>query len=243
MPGVLGLLRLYATPALQPCASLAHRRSGLLVRGINSEHMNLRFLVDAGGTGSLAIPTLSYFSFLPFQSLSLIFFTVCHGFIHALSSYCFPTSINFSLLTGANISILTTTQSSIAADLDSFEEATWFTSSYLIAMSALAPLMGRLSQVFSPRLCMFFSTKLICIGSLATSLANSLRWFLLGRSVTGAGAAGILIVATIIVIQMVSAKRRGLFIGLANTGMTVGLSLGAVIAGGLEPKIGWVSIP
>lgn len=108
-------------------------------------------------------------------------------------------------------------------------------------MSALAPLMGRLSQVFSPRLCMFASTTLICIGSLITSLANSLKWFLIGRSLTGAGGAGILIIATIVVIQMVSAKRRGLFIGLANTGMTVGLSLGAVIAGALEPKIGWVS--
>lgn len=143
---------------------------------------------------------------------------------------------------GANISILTTTQSSIAADLDSFEEATWFTSSYLIAMSALAPLMGRLSQVFSPRMCMFSSTILICAGSLITSLANSLTWFLVGRSLTGAGGAGILIVATIVVIQMVSAKRRGLFIGLANTGMTVGLSLGAVIAGAMEPRVGWVSV-
>ncbi|KAJ4358343.1 uncharacterized protein N0V89_002925 [Didymosphaeria variabile] len=142
-------------------------------------------------------------------------------------------------LQGANISILTTTQSAIAADLDSFEEATWFTSSYLIAMSALAPLMGRLSQLFSPRLCMFFSTVLICFGSLITSLANSLKWFLVGRSLTGAGGAGILIVATILIIQMVSSKRRGLFIGMANTGMTVGLSLGAVIAGAAEPKIGW----
>ncbi|KAL5439698.1 hypothetical protein PMIN07_004904 [Paraphaeosphaeria minitans] len=142
-------------------------------------------------------------------------------------------------LQGANISILTTTQSAIAADLDAFEEATWFTSSYLIAMSAFAPLMGRLSQVFSPRLCMFFSTVLICLGSLITSLANSFSWFLVGRSLTGAGGAGILIVATILVIQVVSPKRRGLFIGLANTSMTVGLSLGAVIAGATEPKIGW----
>ncbi|KAF9729067.1 MFS multidrug transporter [Paraphaeosphaeria minitans] len=145
-------------------------------------------------------------------------------------------------ISGANISILTTTQSAIAADLDAFEEATWFTSSYLIAMSAFAPLMGRLSQVFSPRLCMFFSTVLICLGSLITSLANSFSWFLVGRSLTGAGGAGILIVATILVIQVVSPKRRGLFIGLANTSMTVGLSLGAVIAGATEPKIGWVSI-
>jgi len=48
-----------------------------------------------------------------------------------------------------------------------------------------------------------------------------------------------MIVASIIVIQMTSPKRRGLYIGLVNSGMTVGVSLGAVIAGALEPKIGW----
>jgi predicted MFS family arabinose efflux permease len=106
-------------------------------------------------------------------------------------------------------------------------------------MSSLAPLMGRLSQVFSPRLCMFFSTMLICIGTLVTGLANTFRMFLVGRAFTGAGGGGILIVASILVIQMTSPKRRGLYIGLVNSGMTVGVSLGAVIAGALEPKIGW----
>ncbi|KAF2032974.1 MFS general substrate transporter [Setomelanomma holmii] len=106
-------------------------------------------------------------------------------------------------------------------------------------MSSLAPLMGRLSQVFSPRHCMFFSTVLICIGTAITGLSNTFNVFLVGRAFTGAGGGGILIVASIIVIQMTPPKRRGLYIGLVNSGMTVGVSLGAVIAGALEPKIGW----
>lgn len=108
-------------------------------------------------------------------------------------------------------------------------------------MSSLAPLMGRLCQVFSPRLCMFFSTMLICIGSVITSTSVSFEHFILGRVVTGAGGGGIFIVASIMAIQMTSPKRRGLYMGLANTAMTVGVSLGAVIAGALEPRIGWVS--
>jgi predicted MFS family arabinose efflux permease len=108
-------------------------------------------------------------------------------------------------------------------------------------MSSLAPLMGRLSQVFSPRLCMFFSTLLISIGTLIIATSASFKVFIVGRVISGAGASGIFIVASIIVIQMTSPDRRGLFIGLVNTGMTAGVSLGAVIAGALEPKIGWVS--
>lgn len=140
-----------------------------------------------------------------------------------------------------NISILTTTQSAIAADLDAFDKVTWLTSSYLIAMSSLAPLMGRLSQVFSPRLCMFISTVIIAAGTLIVATSKTFEMFIVGRVISGAGASGIFIIASIIVIQMTSPERRGLFIGLVNTGMTAGVSLGAVIAGALESKIGWVS--
>jgi predicted MFS family arabinose efflux permease len=142
-------------------------------------------------------------------------------------------------LQAVNISVLTTTQSAIAADLDAFEKTTWLTSSYLIAMSSLAPLMGRLSQLFSPRLCMFYSSLVVCVGTIITSWSPSFEVFMVGRCITGAGAGGILIVASIIVIQMTSPKQRGLYIGLINAGMTVGVSLGAVIGGALEPKIGW----
>ncbi|UPX13273.1 uncharacterized protein EKO05_0003789 [Ascochyta rabiei] len=142
-------------------------------------------------------------------------------------------------LQATNISILTTTQSAIAADLDAFDKVTWLTSSYLIAMSSLAPLMGRLSQVFSPRLCMFTSVVIIAAGTLIVATSNTFEMFIVGRVISGAGASGIFIVASIITIQMTSPERRGLFIGLTNTGMTAGISLGAVIAGALEPKIGW----
>ncbi|KAF2707260.1 MFS multidrug transporter-like protein [Pleomassaria siparia CBS 279.74] len=145
-------------------------------------------------------------------------------------------------LQAANTSILTTTQSSIAADLDAFEQTTWLTSSYLIAMSGLAPLFGRFSQVFSPRLCMFGSTIIITVGTIITSTASSLRIFLVGRVITGSGAAGVFIVASILVVQLSTPKTRGLYIGLVNCCMTSGISLGAVIAGALLPKVGWKPI-
>ncbi|KAI1668377.1 major facilitator superfamily transporter [Pyrenophora tritici-repentis] len=80
---------------------------------------------------------------------------------------------------------------------------------------------------------------LICIGLIITSTSVSFGHFVLGRVITGAGGGGIFIVASIMAIQMTSPKRRGLYMGLANTAMTVGVSLGAVIAGALEPRIGW----
>jgi MFS family permease len=47
-------------------------------------------------------------------------------------------------------------------------------------------------------------------------------------------------IAFILVLELSSKKKRGLFIGLVNAGFTTGVSLGAVIAGALLPVTGWV---
>jgi MFS family permease len=89
---------------------------------------------------------------------------------------------------------------------------------------------------------MFISSILFSVGGIITSQALSLRIFLLGRAISGAGGAGIMTIAIILVLELSSKKKRGLFIGLVNTGFTSGVSLGAVIAGALLPMTGWVRL-
>ena len=47
-------------------------------------------------------------------------------------------------------------------------------------------------------------------------------------------------IALILVLELSSKKKRGLFVGLVNTGFTTGVSFGAVLAGALLPVTGWV---
>ena len=108
-------------------------------------------------------------------------------------------------------------------------------------MSSIAPLAGRLAQIFSARKCIFVSSIIFSTGGLVTSQAPSLALFLTGRAISGVGAAGILTISIILVLELTGRKRRGLFIGLVNTGYTSGVALGAVIAGALLPVTGWVS--
>ena len=145
-------------------------------------------------------------------------------------------------LQATNFSILTTTQSTIAEDLDAFAEASWFTSAYLIAMSSVSPLAGRLSQVFSPRYCILVAAVVFSIGSLVTSQAPRLSVFLVGRVITGIGAAGVLTLCIILAIQLSTNRRRGLSFGLINTVVTTGVSLGAVLGGALLEPLGWACL-
>jgi MFS family permease len=85
------------------------------------------------------------------------------------------------------------------------------------------------------------SSLFFALGGILTSQASSLGVFLAGRAVQGLGGAGIMTISFILVLELVSKKRRGLYIGLANTGFTTGVSFGAVVAGALLNTMGWVS--
>lgn len=108
-------------------------------------------------------------------------------------------------------------------------------------MSSITPLAGRLSQIFSPRACIFVASIFFSLGGLVTAFAPTVQWFLFGRALTGLGGAGILSLTIIIVLQVGGEKKRGLFLGCVNSIITTGVSLGAVLGGAIEPNLGWVS--
>ena len=79
-------------------------------------------------------------------------------------------------------------------------------------------------------------------GALITSLAPRLAVFLVGRALNGVGGASVFPVSLILIIELTSVKRRGLYLGCVNTCYTVGIACGAIIAGALVPVIGWRGI-
>jgi MFS family permease len=107
-------------------------------------------------------------------------------------------------------------------------------------MSSLTPLGGRLSQIFSPGTLLLATSIIMSAGLFTTASAPTLPAFLLGRVVTGCGSAGIYSTTVILILALASKKRRGLFIGLSATSYTTGLATGAVLAGAVTPKFGWV---
>lgn len=60
--------------------------------------------------------------------------------------------------------------------------------------------------------------------------------------IAGIGAAAVTPVALILIRELTDDANKGLFFGLVNTGYTTGVSLGAIIAGALEPAVGWRAV-
>jgi MFS family permease len=138
---------------------------------------------------------------------------------------------------------MTLIQGAIAAQLGSRgSSAMWFTSAYLIPMSSLAPVAGRLATIFPPRSLIIPIAALIATGGMICTVSTSFGAFVAGRVIAGTGAAGVLSLAIIIGLELASEKSRGLVLGLINAGFTAGVSFGAIVFGGLMPVIGWVSL-
>ncbi|KKA26970.1 hypothetical protein TD95_004061 [Thielaviopsis punctulata] len=145
-------------------------------------------------------------------------------------------------LQSSNMSGITMLQSRIAEDLDADEHVTWFAGVYLIALSAVSPLFGRLATIFPPRNMILPVSLTVALGSGLTATAPSLSVFLAGRVVTGLGGAGVMTLSMVFVLALSSKKRRGLFLALANVGFTIGLSFGAVVFGAVVGWAGWRTI-
>lgn len=142
-------------------------------------------------------------------------------------------------LQASNMSGMTMAQSAVAADLNAYEHAMWFTSTYLISSASFAPLIGRLATVFAASHLIAVSGLCFAAGAVVTAYAQTLRVFLIGRVIVGIGGAGIMTLSLIVVLQFTSKRRRGLFVGLVNAGFTIGLSSGAVVYGALLSAMGW----
>lgn len=137
---------------------------------------------------------------------------------------------------------MTMIQGHVAEDLEAYEGAMWFTSVYLIVTASTGPLAGRLATIFPLRSMILGAAFFFTVGAVITSQAASFAVFLVGRTLTGIGGGCIMTLALILILQLTSRRRRGLFVGMVNAGFTIGISTGAIVFGVLLPLVGWRSL-
>lgn len=139
----------------------------------------------------------------------------------------------------SNMSGMTMVQGHIAEDLEAYDEAMWFTSVYLIVVASAAPLAGRLATVVPVGATLLASALFFAAGSVVSARAASSAAFIAGRVLAGVGGGSVITLSLVLVFQLTSPRRRGLFVGVVNTAFTVGIATGAVVFGALLPVVGW----
>ncbi|KAI4234992.1 MAG: hypothetical protein LQ349_003444 [Xanthoria aureola] len=135
--------------------------------------------------------------------------------------------------------ILVTAIPSITSAFNSLEDIGWYGSTYLLATCALQLLFGKVYEFYNSQLIFIGAFMIFVVGSLICGAATSSRMFIAGRAVAGAGGAGILNGALVIVAAAAPMESRPKLIGIILGVASTGVAIGPLIGGALTQRASW----
>ncbi|KAI5117064.1 hypothetical protein M0805_006786 [Coniferiporia weirii] len=115
----------------------------------------------------------------------------------------------------------------------------WTGAAYNIAATAMMPTTGGLAQAFGRRPVMLASLLFFSVGSAMCGAANSDKLLVAGRTVQGAGGAGLFSMSYIILSDIVPLKERGSFNGILQLAWCIAAGIGPALGGALAQGGNW----
>jgi EmrB/QacA subfamily drug resistance transporter len=145
-------------------------------------------------------------------------------------------------LAALNQTIVATALPTIGRDFADFENLSWVVTAYLLTSTAVAPLYGKLCDIYGRRTMMLWGIGLFVAGSLACAVAPNMLLLILARGLQGAGGGGIMPVAQTLIGDLVAPRERGryqAYIGVVW--ICAGVS-GPVLGGFLSEHLHWSAV-
>ncbi|KAI1197785.1 major facilitator superfamily domain-containing protein [Nemania serpens] len=132
----------------------------------------------------------------------------------------------------------------VADALGGSNQIAWVANGFFISSTIGQLLYGRLSDIWSRKVILLLGLAVFFIGSLASSLANTLVQLVVFRALTGIGGGGLMTVAQLIVSDVVPLRERGKYQGILGAVVAIANGIGPVIGGALASasKNGWRNI-
>ncbi len=135
--------------------------------------------------------------------------------------------------------IVTVSMPAIAQDLDGLDLFVWPVTSYLLASSALVPVVGKLSDVYGRKPFILVGIVVFVVGSWLCGAAGDMIWLIAFRAIQGVGAGLIMTTAFTSVGDLFSPKDRGRWIGLFAATFGLASIVGPLVGGALTDHLSW----
>lgn len=115
----------------------------------------------------------------------------------------------------------------------------WVITSYLIIISAMILIFGRLGDIKGKTNIFRFGISLFTIGSFLCGMTNSLLILVLARVIQGVGAAATMSTSQGIITHVFPANERGRALGVSGTFVALGTMVGPPIGGFIVSALSW----
>lgn len=151
----------------------------------------------------------------------------------------FPALMLGLALAALDQTIVATALPTIAEDLGGFKAYSWVVTSYLLAVTVVTPLYGKLGDLFGRKLLFQIAVVLFLVGSVLCGLSGSMTELILFRAVQGVGGGGLVVGAQAITGDIIPARERPRYNGYFSAAFSLASVAGPLVGGLFVEKISW----
>jgi EmrB/QacA subfamily drug resistance transporter len=146
------------------------------------------------------------------------------------------------LLASLDQTIVSTALPTIVGDLGGLTQLSWVVTAYLLAVTVVTPLYGKLGDLFGRKVVLQGALVLFLIGSALCGLAQGMTELIAFRAIQGLGGGGLMVSAQAAIGDVVAPNERGKYSGLFGAVFGVSSVAGPLLGGFLTTNISWRSI-
>src|SRR6186713_3020979 len=143
------------------------------------------------------------------------------------------------LLASLDQTIVSTALPTIVEELGGLEHLSWVVTAYLLAITVVTPLYGKLGDLFGRKVVLQGALVIFLIGSALCGAARELTELIAFRAIQGLGGGGLMVSAQAAIGDVVSPRERGRYMGLFGAVFGVSSVAGPLIGGFFTSSLSW----
>src|SRR3954466_16133205 len=143
------------------------------------------------------------------------------------------------LLASLDQTIVSTALPTIVGELGGLEHLSWVVTAYLLAVTVVTPLYGKLGDLFGRKIVLQAALVLFLVGSALCGLAQGMTELIAFRAIQGLGGGGLMVGAQAAIGDVVPPSERGRYSGLFGAVFGVSSVAGPLIGGFLTTNLSW----
>jgi EmrB/QacA subfamily drug resistance transporter len=135
--------------------------------------------------------------------------------------------------------IVSTALPTIVSDLGGLEHLSWVVTAYVLTSTVVAPLYGKLGDLYGRRNMTFISVGLFLLGSMLCGVAQSMEFLIFSRALQGLGGGGLFVLALSVIGDVIRPQDRGKIQGVFAAVFSISSVMGPLLGGWFVEAVSW----